>query len=104
MLNRVREILAVLALLFISSIVIDEGKTVVLIGENLHRHLNHNNHGDLQVPQQHNTNKSADDEKMMSINKPDFSCPYKKFFMSVFVFSIVPQDYSTLIWQPPKYL
>lgn len=104
MLNRVRQILVVLTFLFISSIVIDEGKTIMLIGEDLHIHLNHNHHSDLQIPHQHNNNKSPDDEKMMSLNNPDLSCPYKKFFISPFIFSLVPQDYSSLIWQPPKYL
>ncbi|HOW09702.1 MAG TPA: hypothetical protein PLX08_07860 [Bacteroidales bacterium] len=104
MIKGVRKLLAVLALLFISSIVIDEGKTIMLIGENLHRHLNHNDHCDFEIPQQHKNNKSADDEKMVSINKPDISCPYKKFFIPVFVFSIVAQDYFSLIWEPPKYI
>lgn len=102
MLKKVRQILVTLVILFVSSIVVDEGKTIMLIGHDLQIHLTHGHHNDLQIPHQHGNYKFSDDEKIVNINKLDLSCPYKKFLISPSVFSIVPQDYTSLIWQPPK--
>ena len=102
MLKKVRHILITLVILFISSIVVDEGKTIMLIGEDLVIHLTHGHHNDLQIPHQHVSNKSADDEKLMSIDRFDLSGPPENHYILLLIFRIIPQDYSSLIWQPPR--
>jgi len=102
MLKKVRHILITLVILFISSIVVDEGKTIMLIGEDLIIHLAHGHHNDLQIPHQHVSNKTADDEKLMSSIGFDLSCPHRNHYISLLIFRIIPQDYTSLIWQPPR--
>jgi hypothetical protein len=104
MLNKLRQISVTLIIVVISSIFVDEGMTIMLIGESIQIHLKHAHHNDLELPHQHNHIKHADDEKLVNTYKPELKSPDKQFFTSSADFSILPQDFSGLIWQPPKSL
>jgi hypothetical protein len=101
-LHKVRQILITLVFLFISSIFVDEGKTILLIGNNLQIHLSIDHHNDREIPHQHNDNKSGDDEKLVSLNLFDLSCFYSEFLKLYCNFDIKLQDFPGSIWQPPK--
>jgi len=59
--DKIEHILIRLLIVFISFLFVDEGKTILLIGNNIQVHLIHNQACDLEIPHQHNHNKSHDD-------------------------------------------
>jgi len=99
--NKTRQILISLVILFISSILVDGGKTIMLVSDTMQVHLNHD-HQDLEIPHQHKLNGSAHDEEFLNLNSTTFPCSYKIFFLSTLICDIKSQDYASLIWQPPK--
>ena len=57
----------------VSFLFIDEGKTIFLIADNIHVHLNHDQNKKLVIiPHQHNINR-YDDEKWMNSNSFELS-------------------------------
>jgi hypothetical protein len=101
--NKVRQIFLTLIISFISSVLVDGGKTIMLIGNNLQIHLNNDHHNDLEIPHQHNY-KSGDDDKLVTLKSFDLSCTSNKLIMSPYNSGLKLRDYSGLIWQPPKFL
>jgi len=101
--DNVKHILISLLVVFISFLFIDEGKTILLIGDNIQWHLNHNQKSDLEIPHQHSLNKS-DDEKWMKSNSFELSCSSKKLLLFPHFLNKSTEDYTRLIWQPPKSL
>ena len=99
--NEVKYIIIRLLVLVISFLFIDEGKTVFFVADNIQIHLNHDQNKELEVPHQHNINR-YDDEKWMNSNSFELSCSSEKLLL----FSCYPdkriEDYSGLVWQPPK--
>jgi hypothetical protein len=100
--DKVKHILISLAVIFISFLFIDEGKTLLLIGDNLQIHLNHNQNSDLEIPHQHNLNKSHDDETWMNSNSFELSYSSDRLFLFSNYLNKKTEDYTGLIWQPPK--
>ncbi len=100
--DKVKHILISLLVIFISFLFIDEGKTILLIGNNIQIHLMHNQNNDLEIPHQHNLNKSDDDEKWMNSNSFELSCSSEKLFLFPYYLNKRTEDYTGLVWQPPK--
>lgn len=101
MLGKIRHIIISLALLGISSIIVDEGRAIIFIHNTIEIEFHHD-HRDLEIPHQHNFNGSTPDEELLSISSSSFSNTYKILFLSTHTSDTGPQDYSGLIWQPPK--
>jgi hypothetical protein len=99
---KVKRILISLLIIFISFFFIDEGKTVLLICDNIQIQLNHNQNSELEIPHQHNFNRSDDDEKWMNSNSFELSCSSEKFLLFPCYLNKRTEDYAGLIWQPPK--
>ena len=99
--DRFKRILISILVFFISFYFIDVGKTILVL-DNIQIHLNHNQNSDLEIPHQHNLNKSDDGEKWMNSNSFELPCSSEKHIL----FSCYPdkktEDYAGLIWQPPK--
>jgi hypothetical protein len=103
--DKVKHILISLLVIFISFLFIDEGKTILLIGDNIQLHLNHNQNNDLEIPHQHNLNKFADDEKWMKSNSFELLCSFNKPVLFLYYLNnINSEDYTGSVWQPPKSL
>jgi hypothetical protein len=100
--NKVKHILISLVVIFISFLFIDEGKTLLLVGNNIQIHLNHNQANDLEIPHQHNLNKSHDDETWMNSNSFELSCSSEMLLLFSNYINERTEDYTGLIWQPPK--
>ena len=100
--DKVKRILISLSIIFISFFFINEGKTILLIGNNIQIHLNPNQNSDLEIPHQHNLNKSHDDETWMNSNSFELSCSSEMLFLFSNYFNKRTKDYTGLIWQPPK--
>ena len=100
--DKVKRILISLLIIFISFFFIDEGKTILLIGNNIQIHLNHNQASDLEIPQQHNLNKSHDDETWINSNSFELSCSSEMLFLFSHYLNKRTEDYTGLIWKPPK--
>jgi len=100
--DKVKHILISLLVIFISFLFIDEGKTILLICDSLQIHLNHNQARDLEIPHQHNLNKSHDDETWMNSNSFELSCSSEMLFLFSNYINKITKDYTGLIWQPPK--
>ena len=100
--DKVKRILISLPVIFISFLFVDEGKTILLISNNIQIHLNHNQNSDLEIPHQPNINKSHDDEKWISSDSFEPSCSSEKLSVFHFYQNKKTEDYAGLIWQPPK--
>jgi len=100
--DKVKHILISLLVIFISFLFVDEGKTILLISNNIQIHLNHNQNSDLEIPHQHNLNKSHDDETWMNSNSFELSYPSEMLFLFPHYLNKRTEDYTGLIWQPPK--
>jgi hypothetical protein len=100
--DKVKHILISLLVIFISFLFVDEDKTILFICDNLQIHLNQNQKSDLEIPHQHNLNKSHDDEIWMNSNPIELSCSSDMLSLFPRYLNKMTEDYTELIWQPPK--
>jgi len=100
--NKGKRILTSLLVIFISFLFVDEGKIILLIGNNIKIHLNHNQNKEREIPHQHNLNKTDNDEKWMNSNSLELSCSSEMLLFFPYYLNIRTEDYTGLIWQPPK--
>ena len=99
--DKVKHIIINLLVIFISFLFIDDGKTILLIGNNIQIHFNHDQNKELEIPHQHIFNRS-DDEKWINLNSFEFSGSSEKFFFPPYYLNKRTEDYTGLVWQPPK--
>jgi hypothetical protein len=99
--NKIKHIIINLSVVFISFLFIDEGRTVMLIGDNIQIHLNHDQNKELEFPHQHNFNR-CDDEKWMNLNSFELSCLSENLLIYPCYLNKGTEDYTGLVWQPPK--
>ena len=99
--DRVKYIIISLLVIFVSFLIIDEGKTIMLIGNNIQIHLNHNQNNELEFPHQHKFN-SSDDEKWVDLKSFELSCSSVKLLLFPCYRNNGTVDYKGLVWQPPK--
>jgi hypothetical protein len=100
--DKVKHILISFVVIFISFLFIDEGKTLLLIGNNIQIHLNQNQASDPEIPHQHNLNKSHNDETWMNSDSLELSFSSEMLFLFSSYINKRTEDYTGLIWQPPK--
>ena len=100
--DKVRNSLISLFVILISFLLIDEGKTILLITNNIQIHLEHNPNNELEIPHQHNFNKSDDDEKWMNSNSLELLHSSEKLLFFPIYLNKRTEDYTGLVWQPPK--
>ncbi len=100
--DNVKHVLISLAVIFISLLFIDEGKTILLVADNIQIHLNHNRVSDLEIPHQHNHNKLHNDETWMTSDSFELSCSSERLFIFSCYGNLKTVDYTSIIWQPPK--
>jgi hypothetical protein len=99
--DKVKQIIISLVVIFISFLFIDEGKTILLIGDNILIHLNNDENKELEIPHQHDFNR-YDDEKWMNSNSFELSCSYEKLLLIPCYLNKRTEDYTGFVWQPPK--
>ncbi len=100
--DKIQYILISLIVVFTSFLFVDEGKTILLIGNNIQIHLIHNQAGDPEIPHQHNHNKSHVDETWINSNSFELTCSSEKLALFSFYQNRKTEDFTGLIWQPPK--
>ena len=100
--DKVRHIIISLLILYISFLLIDEGKAILLIGDNIQIHLNPDQNKELEIPHQHNFNRYNDDEKWMNSNSFELSFSSETLLFFPGYFNKRTEDYTGLVWQPPK--
>lgn len=100
--NKGKRILISLLVIFISFLFVDEGKTILLVSNNIQIHFNYNQNSELEIPHQHNFNKTDDDEKWMNPNSIKLECSSEKLLLFPYYLNKRTEDYTGLIWQPPK--
>lgn len=100
--DKVKRILLSLPVIFISFFFMDESGSILLISNDIQVQLNHNLNIEPEVPHQHNFNRSDDDERLMNSDSFEISCPSGKLFLFSHYHKIRTEDYTGLIWQPPK--
>jgi hypothetical protein len=99
--NKLKNILSLLVII-ISLLFIDEGKTILLICDNMQIHLNDEQSIELEILHHHNFSRYEDDEKLMNL------ISFELFSSSeeILLFPCFPnkrtEDYKGLVWQPPK--
>jgi hypothetical protein len=102
--DKIQHTLIRLLVVFILFIFVDEGKTILLIGNNIQVHLIHNQAGAFEIPHQHNHNKSHDDETWINSNSFELSCLSEKFSLFPSYKNRKTEDFTGLIWEPPKFV
>jgi hypothetical protein len=100
--KKVKHIIISLLVIFISLLFIDEGKTVLLICDNMPIHLNDDHNKELETPHQHNFSRYADDEKWTNLKSFELSFYPEKLLLFPFYLIKGTVDYKVLVWQPPK--
>lgn len=100
--DKVKRVLISLVIIFISFLFVDEGKTILLVADSIQIHLNHNQNSDLEIPHQDNHNKLHNDETWMNSNSFELSFSSERLFIFSCYSNIRTEDYSGIIWQPPK--
>jgi hypothetical protein len=100
--DKVKHFIISLLVIFISFLFIDEGKTILLIRTSSQFHLTHNQSGELEIPHQHNFNRYDDDEKWLNSNSFEFSFSSEMLLLFPYYLHKRTEDYSGLVWQPPK--
>lgn len=100
--NKGKRILISLLVSFISFLFVDEGKAILLITNNIQIHFSHNQNSQSEIPHQHNFNKTDDDEKWMNPNSFKLSYSSEKLLLFPYYLNKRTEDYTGLIWQPPK--
>jgi hypothetical protein len=91
-----------LIILIISLLLVDGGKTFILLGENIHTAISHHHERDLETPLHLGFINIADDEKWIETGKNEISshiCPFSYFSLPE---NFSPQFYPGSVWQPPK--
>ena len=79
--DKIEHILIRLLVVFILYFFVNEGKTILLIGNNIQVHLIHNQASDFEIPHQHNHNKSHDDETWINSNSFELPVLIRKAFL-----------------------
>jgi hypothetical protein len=102
--NNCKSILISLLVLFISFLFVDEGKTISFISHNIQIHFNHSPNTEIEIPHQHNFNKTHDDEKLMNPNSFDLECSSEMLLFFPYYLNKRTEDFTGLIWQPPRYV
>ena len=102
--DKIKHILIRLLVIFTLFLFVDEGKTILRIGNNIQVHLIHNQASDLEIPHQHNHNKSHDDETWINSNSFELQCSSEKLALIPFYQNSKTADFTGLIWQPPKFV
>jgi hypothetical protein len=99
--KKFKHIIISLLVITISLFFIDEGKTILFIGNNVQIHLNHNQNSELEIPHQHNFNRN-DDEKWVNSISLELSCTSEKILLFASYLNKKTVDYTGHVWQPPK--
>jgi hypothetical protein len=102
--SQAKHILISLLVFFISFLFVNEGKTILLISNNIQIHLSHNQTNEREIPHQHNFNKTDDDEKWMNSSSFELSCSSEKLLLFPCYLNKSTEDFTGIIWQPPKSL
>lgn len=102
--DKIKHILVSLLVIFILFLFVDEGKTICLVANNIQIHLIHNQASDLEIPHQHNHSKSHNDETWINSNSFELSCSSEKHSLFPFYQNRKTEDFTRLIWQPPKFM
>jgi hypothetical protein len=100
--KKAKRFLISLLVIFISFLFVDEGNTILLFSNSIQVHMNHNQKSELEIPHQHNFNKTDDDEKIMNSNSFELSCISEKLLLFPYYLNKRTEDFPGLIWQPPK--
>jgi hypothetical protein len=100
--NKGKLIFARFLIIIISVFFIDGGKSFLLKGENVEIPVNQNYDFDLEIPHQHNFNDFSSEEKWIGTSKFEFYAIKNSPVNFLYKLAAESQDYSSLIWQPPK--
>jgi hypothetical protein len=93
---------AKLLILIISLLLIDGGKTFIIVGNNLHSIISHHQAHDLATPIHNGAGNTSDDEKWLETINIAFSSQDNPITLFPLPENFIPQYYPGLVWQPPK--
>ena len=96
-----RHVITLLVIL-ISLILIDEGRVIMLIGDNIKIHLNHAQNKEIEIPSQYSFNRTDDDVTWISSNSAELSCPSAELLVFSCCSNRRTVDYAGFVWQPPE--
>ena len=102
--GKIIHILIGLSIVFIIFLLVVGSKTVLPAGNKMQVHLIQNQAGDLEIPLQHNFCKSNDDETWIDSNSFELSSSSEKLPAFSFYQNRKTEDFTALIWQPPRFV
>jgi len=93
-----------ISFILICFLLIDGGKTFILLGNNIHYAIDHKHIGDLEIPDNGNCSKMADEEKWIDSPQKELVELSNTFVHFSYIKNLNPRDFSTSVWQPPKFI
>jgi len=99
--NRVDQIIMALVFISVSFVIINETRSILLIRATVSLTINISN-SDFETSYQQNFNANNNSEGFLGLNGNYLQCSHKISFLSNQVWTINPQDYTEIIWQPPE--
>ena len=94
--------LAQISLILISLLLIDGGKTFILLGNNIHYVIVHRHNGDLETPGHENLSKIPDEERWLDNTQKDPEKICNTITHFSYIKNLNPTDFAPSIWQPPE--
>lgn len=100
--DKVKFVFFRLIIVFLSLFLIDGGRSLYLVTDNIQVLLNHDNSIDIEVPHQHHCDNFSTDEKWIGSESFDFACHDNAKFKFSYTILSYSQDFSCSVWQPPR--
>ncbi len=102
--DKVRQIFPCLLIVFISIIIINRGKNIIVIHSNIQTRLDCSQEGDYEIPYHLDIYEPADDGKWIETDINEFSYLNKELHLFPSLFKEIPEDYQVSVWEPPESL
>jgi hypothetical protein len=93
-----------LLIVLLSILFIDGGRTFYVMGDKIQIILNNSPKSDLEIPGHINYLNFNEEEKWMEYSGFDFTFAFMHSVKFRFIQTIISQDFSDSVWQPPKWL
>lgn len=102
--NKGKRILIKVFIIFISVFLIDGGRSLYFVTDNIEIIFSKDHSNDLEVPNLHQTVNFGTEEKFLESFKFDFSNSNLYLIKYPIALDIPSKEFSDSIWQPPKFL
>jgi hypothetical protein len=91
-----------LVVILVSLMLIDEGKAIMLAGDDIQIHLNNDQNKGIETPYQYSFYRTSDDATWNDSNSCELSCSSEKLLFFSRYSILRTMDFAGFVWQPPE--